>query len=506
MGMGRKRRTLAPLAILQALLAAGFLLAISPACLSASAESREPAPVEGSEDELIPLPNPWKGDLDRMVKERRLRFVVPHSRTFYFIDGATQRGTAVELGYAFQKWLNKKYAKNQALGIRILFIPVSRDRLIPSVVDGIGDIAVGNLTITEDRLKVVDFSNPFLTNVKEVVVTGPESPPLRSVDDLAGRKIYVRKSSSYYEHLERLNREFKKNGKKKITLKRAEEDLEDEDILEMVNAGILPFAVVDDHKANFWAQVLENLSVRQDLVINEGGRIAWAVRKNSPKLISEINAFLKKHKKGTEFGNIIFKRYLKSTQYVTNATAAEEMKKYNRVVDIFKKYSDRYDFDYLMLLAQGYQESKLDQSLRSHRGAVGVMQVLPSTARSDPINITGVEKDVEKNIHAGVKYLRHLAETYLDDPDIDDRNRTLMAFAAYNAGPGNLDKMRRMAEKSGLDPNVWFDNVELAAAKIIGQETVRYVSNIYKYYVAYKMVEERTKERENAIEKIRRKS
>jgi membrane-bound lytic murein transglycosylase MltF len=238
-------------------------------------------------------------------------------------------------------------------------------------------------------------------------------------------------------------------------------------------------------------------------VINAGGQIAWAVRKNSPKLISEINAFLKTHKKGTEFGNIIFQRYLKSTKYVTNATAAEEMEKYNRVIDIFEKYGDQYDFDYLMLVAQGYQESKLDQSLRSHMGAIGVMQVLPRTAQSDPINISGVDKDADKNIHAGVKYLRHVADIYLDDPAVDDRNRTLLAFAAYNAGPANLRKMRRMAEKSGLDPNVWFDNVELAAAKVTGQETVRYVSNIYKYYVAYKMVEEREAERDKALQKLK---
>jgi membrane-bound lytic murein transglycosylase MltF len=367
-----------------------------------------------------------------------------------------------------------------------------------------GDFAGGNLTITEDRLKIVDFSNPFLTDVKEVVVTGPESPPLQSVEDLAGRKIYVRKSSSYHEHLERLNQEFKKSGKKMITLQPADEDLEDEDILEMVNAGILPFAVVDDHKARFWAQVLENLKVREDLAVNEGGQIACAVRKNSPQLTGEINAFVAKHKKGTEFGNVVFQRYLKSTKYVTNATSAEEMKKYNNVIDIFKKYGGQYDFDYLMLVAQGYQESKLDQSLRSHMGAVGVMQVLPSTAQSDPINISGIDKDTDKNIHAGVKYLRHLVDTYLDDPAINDRNRTLLAFAAYNAGPGNLGKMRRMAEKSGLDPNVWYGNVELAAAKVTGQETVRYVSSIYKYYVAYKLVEEREGERDKALEKMQK--
>jgi membrane-bound lytic murein transglycosylase MltF len=148
-----------------------------------------------------------------------------------------------------------------------------------------------------------------------------------------------------------------------------------------------------------------------------------------------------------------------------------------------------YDFDHLMMVAQGFQESQLDQKRRSPRGAIGVMQLLPSTAADPSVGVAGIEQDVEKNIHAGIKYMSVLRDRYLDDPAIDAKNRMLLSFAAYNAGPGNLQRFRRLAEKSRLDPNVWFNNVEIAAGKIVGSETVQYVSNIYKYYIAYTLVQ-----------------
>ena len=142
----------------------------------------------------------------------------------------------------------------------------------------------------------------------------------------------------------------------------------------------------------------------------------------------------------------------------------------------------------------------LDQKARSHVGAVGIMQLLPSTAADPAINIKGIDKDASKNIEAGAKYLRLLTDKYLDDEKLDPINKTLMAFAAYNAGPGNLRKFRRLAEKSGYNPNIWFQNVEHAAARIVGEETVKYVANIYKYYVAYKLIIEMRESRNSQAE------
>lgn len=454
--------------------------------------------VAGFDEATLPMPEVWRGDFDGIRERQLLRILVPYSRTFFFIDRGTQRGTVADFGLAFEKWLNKKYTKAKKPGIRVVFIPTRRDRLIPALVEGLGDIAAGNLTITPRRRQVVDFAQPWITGVREVFVTGPAAPALTKLEDLAGQEVRVRYSSSYYEHLLQLNERLASAGVAEAVLSPADEDLEDEDILEMVNAGLLPWAVVDDHKAAFWAQVLGNIKVREDLAVHEGGDIAWAVRRGSPLLLAELNPFFEKHRQRTSFGNQVFRRYLQSTKFVKNATASEEMERFALVIELFKKYGEQYGFNYLMLAAQGYQESGLDQSVRSPRGAVGIMQLLPRTAESDPINLRNVATDPENNIHAGAKYMRFLVDTYLDDPQIDDKNRTLMAFAAYNAGPGNLRKFRRFVEKSGLDPNVWFHNVELGAAKIVGQETVGYVANIYKYYIAYKLATERVEERQRS--------
>ena len=310
---------------------------------------------------------------------------------------------------------------------------------------------------------------------------------LAGIDDLAGREIDIRQSSSYWGHLQALSASPAAKGLKEITLTPADENLEDEDLLEMVNAGLLPFAVVDDYKARFWALIFPQLKVREDLIVSTGGDIAWAVRKNSPLLLAEINEFVARKAGNLSFFNEVMRKYYGSARILKNAYSPAAQAEYQRLIAFFKAYGDKYDFDYLMIAAQGFQESRLDQGARSHMGAVGIMQLLPSTAADPKIGITGIDRDAERNIEAGVKYLRHLVDVYLDDPKLDQKNRTLMAFAAYNAGPGNLIRFRKWAAKSGFDPNLWFYNVEEGAARIVGQETVQYVSNIYKYYVAYKL-------------------
>jgi membrane-bound lytic murein transglycosylase MltF len=466
------------------LLAAGMPATRAQTTQAALSEAEAPA---------LPLPVAKLGDFDTMKQRRLIRILVPFSRTIYFLDKGAERGTAAEFGRQFEVWLNKKY-KTKALKIRIAFIPTPRDRLLTDLNAGLGDIVAANLTITPERLQLVDFSTPGLRGVKEVVVTGPATPALAGLDDLAGREIHVRKSSSYWTHLEALNAQFAAKGLKEITLRPADEDLEDEDLLEMVNAGLLPFVVVDNHKAEFWAQIFPQLKVREDIFVNEGGEIAWAVRKNSPLLLKEVNEYVVRQTVNLSFFNEVMRKYYSSTRILKNAYSPASQAEYQRLIAFFKTYGGKYDFDYLMIAAQGYQESRLDQKARSHMGAVGIMQLLPSTAADPNIGIHGVDKDEERNIEAGIKYLRHLTDVYLNDPKIGQKDKTLMAFAAYNAGPGNLQRFRKWAQKSGLDPNVWFFNVEEGAGRIVGQETVQYVSNIYKYYVAYKLLTEHAEE------------
>ena len=434
--------------------------------------------------EAIPGNKPWIGDFDGMAKRRMIRALVVYSKTFYFLDKGRQRGLSYDLLKEFEKNVNKNL-KTGNLKIEVLFFPVMRDEIIPWLVKGLGDIAVANLTITAQRQKQVAFSAPWLTEVKELVVTGPAAPSVVSVDDLAGKEIHVRKSSSYYESLVKLNGEFKKAGKKPIKLVIADEMFQDEDLLEMVNAGLIPMIVMDSHKAKFWKQIFGNIKVHPEIAVRTGGEIAWAFRKNSPKLAAVVNKFVEGHKKGSMVGNMLFKRYLRDTKYVKNSVSEGELKKFRNMVQYFKTYSDRYDFDYLMIGAQAYQESGLDQSKRSPAGAIGVMQVLPSTAADPNVDVPNIEK-LENNIHAGIKYLRFIVDRYFKDPSIDKTNRILFAFAAYNAGPARISDLRKKTAKMGLNPNVWFHNVEMAAAKEIGRETVQYVGNIYKYYIVYR--------------------
>jgi len=240
---------------------------------STAAQQTEP-------DDSLPLIEKWQGDFDGMAKRREIRALVVYSKTFYFLDQGRQRGATYELLKEFEKFVNTKL-KTKTLKVRVLFIPVLRDQLMPWLVEGRGDIAAANLTITPQRQKQVDFSDPLISDIKELLVTGPAAPPIKSLDDLAGKEIYVRLSSSYYESLMNLNQSFQKAGKKKIKLVAADEIFQDEDLLEMVNAGLIPMIIMDSHKAQFWKQIFDKIQVHPAIAVRTGGAIAWAFRKSS---------------------------------------------------------------------------------------------------------------------------------------------------------------------------------------------------------------------------------
>lgn len=445
---------------------------------------------------VLSLHQKWTGDFDAMVDRHVIRALVPYSKTFYFLDKADQRGLTYETLKLFEKDVNQKL-KKKTLKVRLVVIPTKRDRLLPALIKGFGDIAAGNLTITEDRQKLVDFSDPGYTGVDEIIVTGPASPRVKSLEDLSGKEIHVRASSSYYESLRRLNEEFEKAGRRQMNIVLADDYLEDEDLLEMMNVGLIPMIVIDSHKGKFWKQIFKDLTLHPDIKLRAGGQIAWAIRKNSPKLKTVINAFMKAHKKGTRLGNILFKRYLENTQWVRNSLNQKDRKRFQEALDFFQKYSKQYDFDWLMVAALAYQESRIDQSKRSPAGAIGVMQLLPSTAGDKNVNIPDIE-ELENNVHAGVRYLRFLRDRYFEEEPMDKLDKMLFSFASYNAGPAKVAKLRKEARQAGLDPNVWFRNVEIIAAKRIGRETVQYVSNIYKYYIAYRLSVDKHYKREAA--------
>jgi membrane-bound lytic murein transglycosylase MltF len=440
----------------------------------------------GLPPELAPFGEPVTGDFDAMVERRIVRILTVYQLGGYFLDGPQQKGLTYDLSQQFEQFINEKL-KTRHLKVHVVLVPVEFDRLIDALEAGYGDIIAAGMSITDDRLERVDFSDPLSRNISEIIVSGPSGAALSSLSELAGRRVYTKPGSSYISSLRELNADFTRQGLEPVDIVPAPQQLDDEDLLEMVSADLLPLIAMDSYKARFWAQVLPDIHVHEDLVIRSGRRIAWAFRKESPLLAQEVNAFIKTHRQGTLIGNVLIKRYFDNADWVARAMDPDELSRFNATIHLFQLYGDRYGFDPLLIAAQGYQESKLDQSVRSPAGAIGVMQLLPSTAADPNVGISNIE-ELEPNIHAGAKYLRFLRDRYFSDTAMSELNQTLFSFAAYNAGPARVRKMRDKARDAGLDPNIWFKNVELIAAREIGRETVQYVSNIYKYYVAYSLV------------------
>lgn len=437
---------------------------------------------------------PWTGDLPGMVERRMVRVLVPYNKAFFFLDKGQPKGMAYEALTRFEKFLNKKVKKaskgSKPARVKIVIVPTPREKLLSGLVEGHGDLAAGNLTITPKRREAVDFSDPFLKDVKEYLVTANSVPELDSVDALAGREVHVRESSSYYQSLVRLNKNFKEQGKPEVRIIKADEILADEDLLEMVNAEAMPAVIVDSHKAEFWTEIFDNIRIHKATTVRTGGEIAWAFRKDSPKLTEQVNAFVATIKIGTRLGSSIAAQYLKQQKWLQKLNDAEDRKKFLELVGLFQKYGERYDIDWVILAAKAYQESRFRQDVKGPTGAIGIMQIKPATARSEAVNIPNITA-LEDNIHAGTKYIRFLMDKYYPDLGEDHFNQTLLAFAGYNAGPNRIANLRKKANERGLDDTKWFNNVEWVVAESVGAITVNYVRNIFQYYVMYRNLYER---------------
>ena len=297
-----------------------------------------------------------------------------------------------------------------------------------------------------------------------------------------------------------MNADLKAKGRPPVAIREVPGNLEDDDLLEMTNAGLIPMVVVQDYLAGFWKKIFTDLTVHDDVKVRTGASIGVALRKTSPQLKAELDAFLAKNGLGSMLGRILEKRYLVSTTYAKRANGEAERKKLRELGPFFQKYGEKYSMDYVLMAAQGFQESGLDQNAKSHVGAVGVMQLMPATGAELKV---GDIRQTEANIHAGVKYMRFMIDQYYKDEPMDQLNKALFAFASYNAGPGRIRQLRKETAKRGLDPNLWFGNVEQIASERIGRETVTYVSNIYKYYIAYKLVADQRARRDEAMKSVK---
>jgi membrane-bound lytic murein transglycosylase MltF len=425
-----------------------------------------------------------------MIERRYIRVLTTYSRTHFFIDQGTPRGLVVDTFKLFEDELNKRL-QNRHLRVQVAFVPVAHDELMPALLQGRGDVVAAGTLVTDWRKESVDFTQPTRTGIAIIPVTAPGVPPIASARDLADRELYLRPSDAPRAVVERFNADLAKAGLAPVRVRYAPEVLADEDMLEMVNAGLVQATLVEDYVAVFWQQVFPDLVLNRGAAVRTGGETGMMVRKGSPQLLAELNGFLARYPEGSLTRNVLLQKYLKSVKYARAATSDEDLRRFREVVGLLRKYGDQYSLDYLLVGAQGYQESGLDHSRRSQVGAIGVMQVMPATGADMKV---GDIRQLEPNIHAGVKYIRFMIDHYYANEPMDDLNKCLFAFASYNAGPARIRGLRQKAAARGLDPNRWFNNVEVIAAESIGRETVQYVSNIYKYYLAYQLAVEHMEE------------
>jgi membrane-bound lytic murein transglycosylase MltF len=442
--------------------------------------------------DLQVLRQPHKGDIDEMGRRRVVRALVYFNRSSFFFDNGHPRGMSYDALVDFERFLNRKLRRSDRTGkdkIHVVLVPTSYAEVQSDLLNGNGDIAAMRIYITETRKKIGDFVTVG-SSMKDVVVSGPDAAPLTSLDDLSGKEVYLIKQSLAWDNLTELNKKFSSAKKPKISLVAADGNLEQEDILEMANAGLVQYTVVPAHLAELWKNVFTGLKVYEGFPVTDKTDSGWAVRKDSPKLRALLEEFAKTHREGTAYFAQLANTYLKSTRFIKNNETAESVKRFDEMKGIFQKYAKQYQFPWMLIAAEAYQESGLNQDAKSPAGAIGVMQVLPSTAASPPVSIPDVTK-VDPNIKAGVKLLKYIRDDYFKDAPMDPLNKTLITLAAYNAGPARVKQCRQLAANMRLNPNIWFNNVEYAVAKKVGAQTVNYVSNIYKYYLGWKLMTER---------------
>lgn len=420
------------------------------------------------------------GDLPEMLKIHQIRVLVAPSRSTYFLDNTGQpRGLDYELLKSWEKMLNAKRPKGEP-PVSLIFIPVIPSEVADAIRQGRGDVA-GLSLITPAREQEFAYTTPVFDNVQEVVVTRKGGYSLSRLEDLSGKEVYVIKGGAQMEGLETLNKQLRKQRLPKVKIVETEPYVNHEALLEMLQAGIIPAVVVPDAFARLWSKVFKDLVIHEEIPVTSRVKAAWGVRKNNPKLLESLNqaitSTLQNNKSAFEAG---FNQYFGNTRWITNPFAEGSKSK---LVNHFEKEAAAFGLDWLQLMAQGFQESGLNPDARSPSGAVGIMQILPSTA--EWLEIPNY-RETGGNIRTGAKYMSMQMESFAKEPAVSPEDRFFFALAAYNAGPGRLGKYRKRARELGYNPDRWFGEVERVALRSGNLETTMYVRNIVNYTMAYK--------------------
>jgi membrane-bound lytic murein transglycosylase F len=421
----------------------------------------------------------YKADLDEIKKRDVLRVLTRNTATTYFVYRGEQLGFEYELMQNFAK----------ELGVRLeIVVPPTREALAQYLAEGKGDIAAAGLTITDERKKDFEFGAPY-NMVDELLVVPATDTTTKTLADLKGQKIAVRKSSSYFATLEKLKAQ---NG---FEIEVVPEDVETEEIIDGVANGKYKATVADSNIVE--VELTYSSKIRGAGPIGELRQIGWMVRKDQPQLKAALDAHVKKTYKGM-FYNMMVTKYFKNTKQMKAAASANEKDLAGKISlydDLAKKYAKQYSFDWRLVLAQMYQESHFDPAAKSWVGALGLMQVMPRTAKD--LKIENVV-DPDQGVHAGVKLMDRYAKMFTS-PEVKEKDRIRFALAAYNCGPGHVIDARRVAADLKLNPNKWFGNVEKAMLLLSKpehakkarygycrcEEPVNYVSQIQTRYDSY---------------------
>ncbi|TKF44124.1 transporter substrate-binding domain-containing protein [Vibrio lentus] len=438
------------------------------------------------------------GDFDALQKKGVVRVLVSGDVGFYHIENGKPKGILAEQIHYFQQALKVRDPL-----LRVQVIPVERSELLSALNQGRGDIAVANLTVTKEREQLVDFSIPIRSDIDELLVTNHSTPLITDITQLQGKEVWLKQNSSYISSVHTVNKQLEQNGMVPIYIHLLSNNIQDLELLDLIKRGKITATIVDSHKLELWGNLEQDIRIHRDLAFRHNADIAWAIRKNNPQLKAQIDQYLQDSKQGTLLGNVIDNRYLESISWMNRASNALQNEEREKLEELFVAYGEKYEINWLILLAMAFQESGLDNTKISHRGAVGIMQVMPKTARDWYVDIDDVY-DLESNIHAGSKYLRFIYDRYFDLPELSDIDKIHFSLAAYNAGPAKIRRMRVLAAKQGFNPNKWFNHVEVIARKNISQEPVKYVANINRYFTIYQRLDEFQDIREEQLSNMTR--
>jgi membrane-bound lytic murein transglycosylase F len=435
-------------------------------------------------------------DLPKIEERGVLKAITIYSATSYFI----YKGKP--MGYEYE--LLKRLADYMGLKLQIV-IAKDINKIFELLNNGKGDIAAAGLTITKERTKKVDFTE-YHNTIRQVLVQ--RKPPnwrlmkkheiddmlIRNPIELIGKKVHVRRASSYYSRLKNLSEEI--GGDIKIV--EVPGNVATEKIIKQVANGEIEYTVADENIALINQAYYPILDVETPVSFPQ--RIAWAVRKTSPKLLVVVNQWINDMKEKVDY-YVIYNKYFKNRREYRERLESDYFSisggSISRFDAIIKQYADSLGWDWRLFASQIYQESRFNPKAKSWAGAVGLMQMLPETAREyGAKNIY----DTHENLKASANYLKWLLN-YWEDIE-DETERVKFAMASYNCGFGHIEDAQKLAEKYDAESDVWTDQVNQYILKLSekeffnddvvqfgycrGEEPYKYVQEIFERYEHYK--------------------